>query len=386
MIERERVDDDDFLFFFKERTRLKKKKKHFLSFSSTFPFFVSLFFSDRALLSPFFSFFQDAPLVRILPFRRRSRQRACCPCRRRRRPSSSSSSSSSSFPRGAGQAPQEGRGGRPPGLRLAARITGARAPGRGRLRRRHARALAGRRGARRREGRAEAGGARRVAQRAAPGGLDAGQGCVFSPLIRNRRARFFSFFRKKRRKKPDKKKRTKKNNEKTEAAIAKELAAGKTWFSAAPDSRGRPYILSPSARHARAGRDLAASRLALVYAMDAAARAADAAKARGAGDGRVVSVIDARGVGLANLDPEVSKLVVETAQVRKRKKEFFFPLSLSLFVLSHLSLSLYISLSLSLSLSRSLSLRSLSSLSSNQLSHRRNNKKSATRATTRSAP
>jgi hypothetical protein len=55
--------------------------------------------------------------------------------------------------------------------------------------------------------------------------------------------------------------------------------------------------------------------------MDAAARAADAAKARGCGDGRVVSVIDARGVGLANLDPEMSKLVVEVAQVRKEKEK-----------------------------------------------------------------
>ena len=103
------------------------------------------------------------------------------------------------------------------------------------------------------------------------------------------------------------------NSTPTEAAIAKELAAGKTYFSASPDSRGRPYILSPSSRHNRADRDLAASRLSLVYAMDAAARAADAAKG---GDGRVVSVIDARGIGLANLDPEVSKLVVEVAQVK----------------------------------------------------------------------
>ena len=30
----------------------------------------------------------------------------------------------------------------------------------------------------------------------------------------------------------------------------------------------------------------------------------------------MVSVIDARGIGLANLDPEVSKLVVEVAQVK----------------------------------------------------------------------
>ena len=51
--------------------------------------------------------------------------------------------------------------------------------------------------------------------------------------------------------------------------------------------------------------------------MDSAAKLADAAKAKGKGDGRVVSVIDARGLGLANLDPEVSKLVVEVAQVRK---------------------------------------------------------------------
>lgn len=143
-----------------------------------------------------------------------------------------------------------------------------------------------------------------MAQRAAPGGLDAGQRCGKLFYFCNRRA--------------GNRKKTKKNFKKTtEAAIAKELAAGKTWFSAAPDSRGRPYILSPSNRHVRATRDLAASRLSLVYAMDAAARAADAAKAKGTGDGRVLSVIDARGVGLSNLDPEISKLVVEVAQVRR---------------------------------------------------------------------
>lgn len=156
---------------------------------------------------------------------------------------------------------------------------------------------------------------------------------AFVFLFRNRRAR--SFFRLTKRKKP-----FKKTNTLTEAVISKELAAGKTWFSASPDTRGRPYILSPSNRHQRSTRDLAASRLALVYAMDAAARAADAAKASGVGDGRVVSVIDARGVGLANLDPEVSKMVVEIAQVRKR---VFLFLSLSFS-----SFSLFISLSLSL--------------------------------------
>ena len=73
--------------------------------------------------------------------------------------------------------------------------------------------------------------------------------------------------------------------------------------------------------------------------MDSAARLADATKAKGAGDGRVVSVIDARGAGLANLDPEASKLVVEVAQVKKRRRKrgsgvFFLP-SLSLSPFSH---------------------------------------------------
>lgn len=71
--------------------------------------------------------------------------------------------------------------------------------------------------------------------------------------------------------------------------------------------------------------------------MDSAARLADATKAKGAGDGRVVSVIDARGAGLANLDPEASKLVVEVAQVKKRRRKrgsgvfvFTFPVPLSI--------------------------------------------------------
>jgi len=85
--------------------------------------------------------------------------------------------------------------------------------------------------------------------------------------------------------------------------------------------RGRSYIFSPSNRHFRAARDLSASKLSLIYAMDCAARQADSAAN---GDGRVLSVIDARGVGLANLDPDVSKLVVEIAQVRKRKERGIF--------------------------------------------------------------
>ena len=76
----------------------------------------------------------------------------------------------------------------------------------------------------------------------------------------------------------------------------------------------RPPPLSPS------------KELSLLYNMDAVARAAAAAAgepgaaavpgygpAPGA-DGRVVSVLDMRGVGLANLDGDLSKLVVRVAQ------------------------------------------------------------------------
>ena len=188
-----------------------------------------------------------------------------------------------------------------------------------------------------------------MAQRAAPGGLDAGQGWVF--LVPDAGVFFSFFYLKKKQKKTDHQKKKKnaskkKNPPHAEAAIARELAAGKTWLSASPDSRGRPYILSPSSRHLRSSRDLAASKLSLVYAMDAAARLADAARARGVGDGRVVSVIDARGVGLANLDPDVSRLVVEVAQVKEgkgKKRAFFFP-----HFFSFLSLSFSLSFSLNL--------------------------------------
>ena len=50
--------------------------------------------------------------------------------------------------------------------------------------------------------------------------------------------------------------------------------------------------------------------LALVYAMDAASRLADA----GPGDGRCVSVVDARGVGLAHLDASAARAVVAQRQ------------------------------------------------------------------------
>ena len=260
------------------------------------------FFFLTATLSPLFLLSQDAPLFPI--------------CRRSRCRDPRSRCLVSAFPRGARRSPQEGRGGRASGLLFLARVTGARPLRREQnLRRRYAHSLAGRRGERRRQGCAAAGGARRVEERAAACGLDARQGCAFRFFIfvTDAARENFSFFREK---KTDlSKKQYGKTT--TEAAIARELASGKTWFSSSPDSRGRPYILSPSNRHLRAERDLNASRLALVYAMDSAAKLADAAKAKGKGDGRVVSVIDARGLGLANLDPEVSKLVVEVAQVRK---------------------------------------------------------------------
>ena len=74
-------------------------------------------------------------------------------------------------------------------------------------------------------------------------------------------------------------------------------------------------MVSFSAAHARApknavGKKAADMTLALVYAMDAASRLADA----GPGDGRCVSVVDARGVGLAHLDASAARAVVAVAQ------------------------------------------------------------------------
>jgi hypothetical protein len=120
----------------------------------------------------------------------------------------------------------------------------------------------------------------------------------------------------------------------TESLIASELAQGKTFAvppsttppppSGSPSSSpARPLLLSLSARHFRARRSPAAvGELSLIYAMDALATAASAAASPSAsispaapkGDGRVISVVDMRGVGLANLDSETSKAVVRIAQ------------------------------------------------------------------------
>lgn len=94
-----------------------------------------------------------------------------------------------------------------------------------------------------------------------------------------------------------------------ERAIEAELVAGKTYLAARPDAAGRPLLLTASNRHLRAARDAAAMELALVYAMDVASLQADAT-----GDGRVVSVMDARGVRGAHVDATVAKLVVDVAQ------------------------------------------------------------------------
>ena len=106
----------------------------------------------------------------------------------------------------------------------------------------------------------------------------------------------------------------------TEALIAPELVLGKTFASPpaiSPGSGGlaRPLLLSLSARHFRSHRSPpAVGELSLVYTMDAVATAAAAAAKDRTGDGRVVSVVDMRGTGLANLDSATSKAVVALAQ------------------------------------------------------------------------
>ncbi len=74
-------------------------------------------------------------------------------------------------------------------------------------------------------------------------------------------------------------------------------------------------MLSLSARHFRSARSPPqVGELSLLYAMDAVAAGASTAEAAGTGDGRVVSVVDMRGVGLANLDGPTSQAVVRLAQ------------------------------------------------------------------------